>query len=76
MVPRQLRSPMENILAPCWTETACARVVIMLRHDDRVIMASEVGVLPLPPDQVKIKGRLQPGRMFLVDFEQGRPRAG
>ncbi len=41
-------------------------------HDDRVIMASEVGVLPLPPEEVKIKGRLQPGRMFLVDFEQGR----
>ena len=43
----------------------------MLTHDDRVIMASEVGVLPLPAEQVKIKGRLQPGRMFLVDFEQG-----
>ncbi|MCC5829708.1 MAG: glutamate synthase large subunit [Phycisphaeraceae bacterium] len=42
-------------------------------HDDRVIMASEVGVLPeLPPESVKIKGCLQPGRMFLVDFEQGR----
>ncbi len=41
-------------------------------HDDRVIMASEVGVIPLPPEAVKIKGRLQPGRMFLVDFEQGR----
>ncbi len=41
-------------------------------HDDFVIMASEVGVLPVPPEKVKIKGRLQPGRMFLVDFEQGR----
>jgi glutamate synthase (NADPH/NADH) large chain len=41
-------------------------------HDDRVIMASEVGVLPVEPDNVKYKGRLQPGRMFLVDFEQGR----
>ena len=40
--------------------------------DDRVIMASEVGVLPLPPQRVVSKGRLQPGRMFLVDFEQGR----
>ncbi|MCE9588916.1 MAG: glutamate synthase large subunit [Planctomycetes bacterium] len=40
--------------------------------DDRIIMASEVGVLDIPADQVKIKGRLQPGRMFLVDFEQGR----
>ncbi len=41
-------------------------------HDDRVIMASEVGVLPVAPHLVKEKGRLQPGRMFLIDFEQGR----
>ncbi|MFO1349614.1 MAG: glutamate synthase large subunit [Gammaproteobacteria bacterium] len=43
-----------------------------LTHDDRVIMASEVGVLNVAPDNVKQKGRLQPGKMFLVDFEQGR----
>ena len=43
-----------------------------LTHDDRVIMASEVGVLQVDPALVKYKGRLQPGRMFLVDFEQGR----
>ena len=43
-----------------------------LTHDDKVIMGSEVGVLPVAPDRVKYKGRLQPGRMFLVDFEQGR----
>ena len=43
-----------------------------ITHDDRVIMASEVGVLPVEPKNVKYKGRLQPGRMFLVDFEQGR----
>ena len=43
-----------------------------LTHDDRVIMASEVGVVPIDPKMVKAKGRLQPGRMFLVDFEQGR----
>ncbi|HMP06012.1 MAG TPA: glutamate synthase-related protein, partial [Lacipirellulaceae bacterium] len=44
-----------------------------LTHDDRVIMASEVGVLrSIRPENVKAKGRLQPGRMFLVDFEQGR----
>lgn len=41
-------------------------------HDDRVIMASEVGVLDVEPENVKQKGRLQPGKMFLVDFEQGR----
>ena len=40
--------------------------------DDRVVMASEVGVLDIEPENVLYKGRLQPGRMFLVDFEQGR----
>ena len=40
--------------------------------DDRVIMASEVGVLDVDPAIVESKGRLQPGRMFLVDFERGR----
>src|SRR5205809_6671506 len=37
-----------------------------------VIMASEVGVLDVAPEDVLHKGRLQPGRMFLVDLEQGR----
>ena len=40
--------------------------------DDLVIMASEVGVLDIPPERVLQKGRLQPGRMFLIDTEQGR----
>ncbi len=40
--------------------------------DDLVIMASEAGVLPIEPERVLKKGRLQPGRMFLVDMEQGR----
>ena len=43
-----------------------------LTHDDKVIMASEVGVLDVPPEKIKVKGRLQPGKMFLVDFVQGR----
>jgi glutamate synthase (NADPH/NADH) large chain len=43
-----------------------------LTHDDRVIMASEVGVVPIDPANVKAKGRLEPGRMFLIDFELGR----
>jgi glutamate synthase (ferredoxin) len=41
-------------------------------HDDVVIMASEAGVLPVEPERVKIKGRLQPGKMFLVSLEEGR----
>src|SRR5208282_1554083 len=40
--------------------------------DDVVIMASEAGVLPVAPERVAVKGRLQPGRMFLVDTQQGR----
>ena len=40
--------------------------------DGLVILASEAGVLDIPPENVKAKGRLQPGRMFLVDLSQGR----
>ncbi|NJP19933.1 MAG: glutamate synthase large subunit [Hydrococcus sp. CRU_1_1] len=40
--------------------------------DDLVIMASEAGVLPIEPDRVAFKGRLEPGRMFLVDMNEGR----
>ena len=41
-------------------------------EDGRVIFASEVGVLPVDPSMVVRKGRLEPGRMFLVDTDQGR----
>ncbi|MEO9224666.1 MAG: glutamate synthase large subunit, partial [Acidimicrobiales bacterium] len=40
--------------------------------DNLVVMASEVGVLPIPPSKIVRRGRLQPGRMFLVDTAQGR----
>ncbi len=40
--------------------------------DDLVIMASEVGVLEVPPHKVVAKGRLEPGKVFLVDTAQGR----
>ncbi|GAB2921265.1 glutamate synthase large subunit [Rhodococcus aerolatus] len=40
--------------------------------DDRVVLASESGVLDVPADQVVAKGRLNPGRMFLVDTAEGR----
>jgi glutamate synthase (NADPH) large chain len=43
-----------------------------ITDDDLVIMASEAGVLQVSPEKVLQKGRLQPGRMFLVDTEQGR----
>jgi glutamate synthase (NADPH/NADH) large chain len=44
----------------------------VVTHDDLVVMASEAGVLDIPAEQVKKKGRLQPGKMFLVDTVEGR----
>jgi glutamate synthase (NADPH/NADH) large chain len=44
----------------------------LVTQDDLVIMASESGVLPVPPEQVVRKGRLQPGKMLLVDTVEGR----
>jgi glutamate synthase (NADPH/NADH) large chain len=44
----------------------------VVTHDDLVVMASEAGVLEVPAEQVKKKGRLQPGKMFLVDTVKGR----
>jgi glutamate synthase (NADPH/NADH) large chain len=44
----------------------------IVTNDDRVIMASEVGVLDIDPATVISKGRLQPGKMFVVDLEKGR----
>ncbi|MEZ5561013.1 MAG: glutamate synthase large subunit [Pseudomonadales bacterium] len=43
-----------------------------ITDDDKCIMASEVGVVKVDPARVVEKGRLQPGRIFLIDFEQGR----
>ena len=43
-----------------------------ITKDDKLIMGSETGVLDVPPSQVREKGRLQPGRMFLVNLEEGR----
>ena len=40
--------------------------------DDKIVMASEVGVLDIPPENVAYKGRLEPGKMLLVDTRQGR----
>ncbi len=44
----------------------------IVTHDDLVVMSSEAGVLPISPENVKKKGRLQPGKMFLVDTVAGR----
>ena len=44
----------------------------LVTKDDLVIMASETGVLPVEDERVLMKGRLRPGRMFLVSLEEGR----
>ncbi len=43
-----------------------------ITKDDTLVLASEVGVLDFPPEEIQAKGRLQPGRMLLVDTEEGR----
>ncbi|MBS4037149.1 MAG: glutamate synthase subunit alpha [Hydrogenophaga sp.] len=43
-----------------------------ITDDDFVIMGSESGVLPVPENKIVRKWRLQPGKMFLIDLEQGR----
>src|SRR5437868_3969694 len=47
-----------------------ARYVVT--NDDLVVLASEAGALPFPPEKIRAKGRLQPGRMLLVNTTQGR----
>jgi len=44
----------------------------IVTDDDLVVMASEVGVLPIAESRITKKWRLQPGKMFLIDTEQGR----
>ena len=44
----------------------------IVTRDDRIIMASEVGVLPIAEEQIVTKWRLQPGKMLLVDLDEGR----
>ena len=44
----------------------------IVTRDDRIIMASETGVLPVPEEEIVTKWRLQPGKMLLVDLKEGR----
>ncbi len=43
-----------------------------ITNDNLLVMASEAGVLDVPPEKVMYKGRLRPGRIFIVDVQQGR----
>jgi glutamate synthase (NADPH/NADH) large chain len=44
----------------------------IITSDDRIILASEAGVLPVPEEMIVHKWRLQPGKMLLIDLEKGR----
>ncbi len=44
----------------------------LVTDDDLVVMSSEIGVLPIPEERIVKKWRLQPGKMFLIDLEEGR----
>ena len=44
----------------------------IITNDDKVVLASEVGVLPIPEESIRHKWRLQPGRMLLIDLDAGR----
>ena len=57
--------------APRSTATVCGPP-LHRHHDGLVVMASETGVLEIPPRTSSSKGRLQPGKMFLVDLQQNR----
>ena len=65
-------SPMAARSAPRWTATACARPRYCITDDDLVIMGSGVWRAADPENKIVRKWRLQPGKMFLIDLEQGR----
>ena len=44
----------------------------ILTDDDQIILASEVGVLPIPEGRIRRKWRVEPGKMLLIDTVQGR----
>ena len=77
-----LMEPWDGPASIAFTDGTCIGAVLdrnglrpsryYVTDDDRCIMASEVGVLPVEPERVVEKGRLRPGRLFLIDFEAGR----
>ncbi|AMV38684.1 glutamate synthase large subunit [Planctomyces sp. SH-PL62] len=77
-----LMEPWDGPAAVAFTDGRCVGATLdrnglrpsryVVTTDGRVIMASEVGALQVDPENVEYKGRLEPGRMFLIDLEQGR----
>ena len=77
-----LMEPWDGPAAVCFTDGRQIGAVLdrnglrparyTVTRDDLVVLASETGVIPFAPENIVERGRLQPGRMFLVDTEQGR----
>ncbi|HEX5658215.1 MAG TPA: glutamate synthase large subunit [Polyangiales bacterium] len=61
-----------KIIGSCLDRNGLRPSRYYVTHDDMVVMASEAGVLPIDPANVKYKNRVQPGRMFVVDTVAGR----
>jgi len=76
-----LMEPWDGPASIAFTDGACVGAILdrnglrpsryYVTADDLVVMASEVGVLDIPPERILEKGRLQPGRMLLIDTEKG-----
>jgi glutamate synthase (NADPH/NADH) large chain len=77
-----LMEPWDGPASVCFTDGTLIGAVLdrnglrpsryWVTDDDRVVLASEVGVIDIAPEKIVRKGRLQPGRMFLIDTAQGR----
>ena len=77
-----LMEPWDGPASIAFTDGTCIGAVLdrnglrpsryVITKSNLVVMASEVGVLDMPEEQILHKGRLQPGKMFLVDTQQGR----
>ena len=58
--------------APSWDRNGLRPCRYLVTKDGLLVMASETGVLDVPDESVLYKWRIQPGRMFLLDTEEGR----
>ena len=77
-----LMEPWDGPAAMCFTDGVMAGAALdrnglrparyCVTKDEQVILASEVGVIDIPPENIAYKGRLKPGRMLLVDTNEGR----
>jgi glutamate synthase (ferredoxin) len=77
-----LMEPWDGPAAMCFTDGVMAGAALdrnglrparyYVTKDDQVILASEVGVIDIPAENISYKGRLKPGRMLLVDTNEGR----